>query len=65
MTRLELKEIENRIDEIDRVLDECGEGDDDVRDNLGRELDSLIGRLADDVKTNVIMVNFKERRRVA
>lgn len=50
LTKVELLLIEKRVDEIDEILDLCTDQDNDVLENLEKELDQLMGRLETSLK---------------
>lgn len=44
---MDLKEIEQRISEIEEAIELCGDNDQDVLSNLENELENIIGLLED------------------
>lgn len=50
LTKGEVHEISVRVDEITRIMDLCGPNDDDVIENLERELDQLEAMLTRSIK---------------
>jgi hypothetical protein len=50
LTKIELMYISRRVDEINEILDLCGDNDQDVIDNLDRELEHIEATLEDALK---------------
>ena len=57
LTKGDLYNLEKRVDEIQKALDLCGDNDQDVYDNLERELDHIVAVLKESLN------NTKKRKK--